>query len=52
MQSSCLEESGIEEFGTKVIDPVAEETTFVQLVFGGYLQSKVYQFFDPSTLYR
>lgn len=41
MQSSCLEESGIKEFGINVVDPMVEETTFVQLVFGGYLQSKI-----------
>jgi len=39
MQSACLEEAG-----PTVVDPMAKETTLIQLIFGGYLQSKVYLF--------
>ncbi|KAJ4963302.1 hypothetical protein NE237_023241 [Protea cynaroides] len=36
MQSVCLKEAGI-----NVVDQMAEETTLVGLIFGGYLRSKI-----------
>ena len=36
MHSACLKEAGSYAFG-----PLAEETTLIQLTFGGYLRSKV-----------
>ncbi|KAF2302819.1 hypothetical protein GH714_008559 [Hevea brasiliensis] len=37
MQSVCLDEFG----GEKAVDPATQETTFIQHVFGGHLQSQV-----------
>lgn len=37
MQSVCLEEFG----GEKVVPPRAQETTLIQYIFGGLLQSQV-----------
>eukprot|EP01018_Ginkgo_biloba_P000495 Gb_05817 [translate_table: standard] len=37
MQSICLDEAG----GEKVVDSAMQKTTFIQQMFGGYLQSKV-----------
>jgi hypothetical protein len=37
MQSVCLDEFG----GEKAIDPCSQETTLIQHIFGGYLQSQV-----------
>ncbi|XP_008802270.2 ubiquitin carboxyl-terminal hydrolase 18-like [Phoenix dactylifera] len=36
MQSACLKEAG-----TNVTGPLVEETTLIQLIFGGYLRSKI-----------
>ncbi|XP_077212938.1 ubiquitin-specific protease 16 [Tasmannia lanceolata] len=36
MQSVCLKEGGVNAVG-----PLAEETTLIQLIFGGYLRSKI-----------
>lgn len=41
MQSVCLKEAGV-----KPDDVLAEETTLIQQTFGGYLQSKVFQFIN------
>lgn len=38
MQSVCLKEAGVNAEA-----PMAEETTLMQLIFGGYLRSKVFQ---------
>ncbi|KAJ4824368.1 hypothetical protein Tsubulata_038223 [Turnera subulata] len=37
MQSVCLDEFG----GEKAVDPATQETTLIQHIFGGHLQSKV-----------
>ncbi|CAN1184981.1 Ubiquitin carboxyl-terminal hydrolase 19 [Linum perenne] len=37
MQSACLDEFG----GEKAVEPAAQETTLVQHIFGGHLQSQV-----------
>lgn len=37
MQSACLDEFG----GEKAVSPDSQETTFIQHVFGGHLQSQV-----------
>lgn len=37
MQSVCLDEFG----GEKAVHPRAQETTFIQHIFGGHLQSQV-----------
>ncbi|KAE8099908.1 hypothetical protein FH972_017852 [Carpinus fangiana] len=37
MQSVCLDEFG----GEKAVDPSSQETTLIQHIFGGYLQSQV-----------
>lgn len=37
MQSVCLDEFG----GEKVVPPRAQETTLIQHIFGGHLQSQV-----------
>jgi hypothetical protein len=37
MQSVCLDEFG----GEKVVPPRAQETTLIQYIFGGLLQSQV-----------
>lgn len=38
MQSVCLKEAGLNAEA-----PLAEETTLIQLIFGGYLRSKVFE---------
>lgn len=37
MQSVCLDEFG----GEKAVDPASQETTLIQHIFGGHLQSQV-----------
>lgn len=37
MQSACLDEFG----GEKALDPSIQETTLIQHIFGGHLQSQV-----------
>lgn len=41
MQSICLEGLG----GEDVVDPILQETTFIQHTFGGQLRSKVERLF-------
>lgn len=48
MQSICLDEFG----GEKAVDPSSQETTLIQHIFGGHLQSQVMPLIQPESLQK